>query len=381
MSDSKTRRWLLGSGLLATGGITGGAWWLLADTPDLWDKEVPFLTDASVFYNKWDAKKRDPVFWVAALTRPDVQVLEWSGDGEEFSLQIDGDAAKGTVVFTYEEILASATADGLVTLLKTMQCCGDGPEVRLASNAVWSGVPLRRLLDPLLGPGAKRLRVHSPDGFTSNLRISDLDTPDGRQTLLAFEMNGQRLPHARGGPVRLIVPDRFGFKNVKWPRRIEVTQEDGAWGNHEVDSGAGTDDGKMTLGSKILSPNLGKTNPSATIDIRPLVLRGVAFGGTEPIHRVQIRIGGPDQPWRTAKLPIPKELETHPEARRAWTERERKWPLPDVWTPWVFKWSPPEAGDYDVVVKASTSSAQQPEFDDDRLDADSSWALGTIRVV
>lgn len=380
MAESKTRRWLLGSGLLVAGGVTGGAWSLLADTPDLWDQETPFLTDASVFYNKWDAKKRDPVFWVAAVTRSEINVLEWSGDGKDFSLEIGGDAAKGTVVITREEVLASAASQGSVALLKTMQCCGDGPEVRLASNAVWTGVPLRRFLDPWLGPRARRLRVHSPDGFTSNLRIEDLDTLDGRQTLLAFDLNGKSIPHARGGPVRLIVPDRFGFKNVKWPRRIEVTRQDQSWGNHEVDSGAGTDQGDMKLGSKILSPDLGKTNPTASVDLRPLVLRGVAFGGTEPIKKVQIRIGGQDQPWRTTKLPIPKELESNHEARRAWAARGRKWPLADVWTPWFFQWSPEKPGDYDVAVKASTAFAQQPQFDGNRLDSDSSWALGTIRV-
>ncbi|MCO4769516.1 MAG: molybdopterin-dependent oxidoreductase [Deltaproteobacteria bacterium] len=375
-----TRRFVLASGAttLALGGAT--AWWLLADTPDLWDEQIPFLTDSSVFYNKWDAKKRDPVFWVAAATRPDINALEWRGDGEDFTLEIGGDAARSVVTITRDDVLASAASQGSVALLKTMRCSGDGPEIRLASNAVWTGVPLTRFLKAYIAPNAKRLRVHSPDGFTANLRIADLDTADGRQTLLAFYLNGQAIPHPRGGPVRLIVPDRYGFKNVKWPRRIEITRRDEPWGNHEVDTGAGTDAGTVQLGSKILSPDLRSTNPIAVTEIRPHILRGVAFGGREAIEKVQVRIGGRDQPWRTAKLPIPKELESHHEARRAFRDRGERWPLPDVWTPWFIPWTPDAPGDYDVAVKARTATAEQPEVDMDRLDADSSWALGTIRV-
>ncbi len=376
-----TRRWVLGAG---AGVITGSglaAWWLTADTPDAWDQSIPFLTDASVFYNKWDAKKKDPAFWITAVTRPDVNVVDWRGDGEPFTMRIDGDAARGSVTVTREDVLRSAATRGSVALLKTMRCSGDRPGIRLASNAVWTGVPLRRFLDPQVTRAAKRLRIRAPDGFSAGLSLDALDTEDGRTVLLAFQLNGEFIPHARGGPVRLIVPDRFGFKNVKWPRHIEITSDDVPFGNHEVDTRAGTDDGHVTMGSKLLSPDLGATNPVAVTSLRPLVLRGVAFGGREAVEKVQVRFGGGDQPWRKAQIPRPKELELHHEVQRAWRDRGRLWPLPDVWTPWLYRWTPPGPGDYTVSVKATTESgAAQPEVDTTHIDALSHWATGTIRV-
>ena len=112
-----TRRFVLASGAttLAFGGFA--AWWLTADTPDAWGVETPFLTDASVFYNKWDAKKRDPVFWVAAATRDDINALEWSGDGEDFAMTVFGDAARSEVSVSRADILANAATRGSVALL------------------------------------------------------------------------------------------------------------------------------------------------------------------------------------------------------------------------------------------------------------------------
>lgn len=181
--------------------------------------------------------------------------------------------------------------------------------------------------------------------------------------------------------MRLIVPDRFGFKNVKWPRRIEVTANDEPWGHHEVDTDGGTDHGLVTLGSKILSPDLRQTNPLAITTLRPLVLRGVAFGGYEAVAKVQVRVGGRDQPWRKAQIPRPKELEGHHEVQRAWRDRGRKWPLPDVWTPWLYRWTPTEPGEFTISVKATTESGvEQPKTDIDFIDAESSWATGTVKI-
>jgi len=50
--------------------------------------------------------------------------------------------------------------------------------------------------------------------------------------LLAYEMGRPatcRAPH--GAPVRLVIPDMYGYKNTKWVRRIELTRtvEPGYW--------------------------------------------------------------------------------------------------------------------------------------------------------
>ena len=376
-----SRRWLLGSGLALTAAGSGVGWFLVRDTPDNWEVPFAFLTDDSVFYDRWQAKKRDPIFWWAALTQPELHALGWSGDGAPWQMVIEGDGVGTATTLDLVGLRAIADADGTIALLKTMRCSGDSWESRLASNGVWTGVPLAPLLAKArVTPDAKRLRITGHDGFTANVGLDMLRTEDGRQALLALDLNGKPLSHERGGPVRLIVPDRFGFKNVKWPKRLEVTTSDAPWGNHEVDTNAGTDSGEITLGSKILRPDIKRTNPDADAPLAPLVLAGVAFGGTEPVARVEVQVGR-DAPWKKARLPRPKELTGHAEVARAWTSVGKSWPLPDVWTPWTLHWTPKTPGDYRIRVRATSASGRsQPDDDGDWRDANSAVARGTVRV-
>jgi hypothetical protein len=55
-------------------------------------------------------------------------------------------------------------------------------------------------------------------------------------TLLAWEVDGQRLPEIHGGPLRNIVPDRYFYKSVKWLQGLELSCDDrlGYW---EADAG------------------------------------------------------------------------------------------------------------------------------------------------
>jgi DMSO/TMAO reductase YedYZ molybdopterin-dependent catalytic subunit len=40
--------------------------------------------------------------------------------------------------------------------------------------------------------------------------------------LLAYEMDGKPLPREHGAPVRLVIPEMYGYKNVKWLQAIDV---------------------------------------------------------------------------------------------------------------------------------------------------------------
>jgi hypothetical protein len=54
-----------------------------------------------------------------------------------------------------------------------------------------------------------------------------LDTPSAMhpQTLLAWEMNGQPLTEEHGAPLRLVIPVKYGIKNIKRIGRIEFTDK------------------------------------------------------------------------------------------------------------------------------------------------------------
>ncbi len=49
--------------------------------------------------------------------------------------------------------------------------------------------------------------------------------------MLAYEMDGRPLPREHGAPVRVVIPEMYGYKNVKWVERIEVVAKpaDGFW--------------------------------------------------------------------------------------------------------------------------------------------------------
>ena len=43
--------------------------------------------------------------------------------------------------------------------------------------------------------------------------------------MLAYEMDGKPLPRVHGAPLRLVIPEMYGYKNVKWVKRIELVAE------------------------------------------------------------------------------------------------------------------------------------------------------------
>src|SRR5204862_2967853 len=79
--------------------------------------------------------------------------------------------------------------------------------------------------------------------FRSSLPLSRvLAAPPGDSpVLLCYKLNGQWLTGHRGGPVRMLVPEAYGFKSVKWLMRVVLTNLAGANDtyaeeNNDVDS-------------------------------------------------------------------------------------------------------------------------------------------------
>ncbi len=104
--------------------------------------------------------------------------------------------------------------------------------------ADWTGVPLRAVLErcrPL--PRARYLVLHAmdnksesepdPEGPGYFYETIDLALARDSQTLLAYEMNGERLPIPHGAPLRLRVETQLGFKMVKWLCAIELIESYG----------------------------------------------------------------------------------------------------------------------------------------------------------
>lgn len=96
-------------------------------------------------------------------------------------------------------------------------------------DMVWEGVSAREVLmqaSPL--PLAKFVTLHSYDGYTTNLPLEALLDDD---VVIAHSVLGHALTAEHGGPVRMVVPKRYGWKSAKWLKAIELHAEDrpGFW--------------------------------------------------------------------------------------------------------------------------------------------------------
>jgi DMSO/TMAO reductase YedYZ molybdopterin-dependent catalytic subunit len=79
--------------------------------------------------------------------------------------------------------------------------------------------------------------------FRSSLPVGRvLEDPDGvPPVILCYKLNGRWLDARRGGPVRVVVPEAYGFKSVKWLTHVVLTNlyhanDTYAQGNNDIDS-------------------------------------------------------------------------------------------------------------------------------------------------
>jgi DMSO/TMAO reductase YedYZ molybdopterin-dependent catalytic subunit len=106
-------------------------------------------------------------------------------------------------------------------------------------NVHWEGVRIRELLKAAkLGPSARALRFNSAElPYDSALTLEQALLPD---VMLALKLDGKPLTRAHGAPVRLVIPEMYGYKGVKWLKSIEVSREAfaGYWEREGYDNDA-----------------------------------------------------------------------------------------------------------------------------------------------
>jgi DMSO/TMAO reductase YedYZ molybdopterin-dependent catalytic subunit len=62
--------------------------------------------------------------------------------------------------------------------------------------------------------------IHDDRDFSATLSTEYIRS--GRP-ILAYEVDGEPLPRTHGWPVRVVAPDKYGYKWVKWVTELEVT--------------------------------------------------------------------------------------------------------------------------------------------------------------
>jgi sulfite oxidase len=266
-----------------------------------------------------------------------------------------------TAGFDHHSVVATLACAGnrRAELLRVRPIPGKDPwEHGAISTARWCGV---RLADVLAAAG-----VHRRDGLHVELLAPDiaeearpvqsygssipLDKAMSEEVLLAWQMNGQPLPRAHGGPVRVIVPGYIGARSVKWVSTVIVRNSPSHNYFQALDyrilppeadpdtiaEGEGISLSTLPLNCDILTPTDGDHIGAGALTIRGWAMAGDGQG----IGRVDVSLDG-GHAWRQAEL--------HP-ARSKW-----------AWSPWSLN-TDVASGPLSITARAwDDAGATQPE--------------------
>jgi DMSO/TMAO reductase YedYZ molybdopterin-dependent catalytic subunit len=253
---------------------------------------------------------------------PEVKANGWT-------LSVGGESASRELKFTLAE-LRREFKPALVTAV--CQCSGNrrglfephvpGVEwgVGAMGNAVWRGVRLKDVLAKAgVKPGALEVVFDGADhgaiaktpDFVKSLPV---EVAMGDDTLIAFEMNGQPLPHWNGFPARLVVP---GWTGTYWVKQlVSVNVVSKPEGNFWMKTAYRLPRAKfktptfksqaadanepittMVVNSLVTSLRNAQSVPRG----KPIDVRGIAWDGGSGIERVEISSDFGNS-WQAAKL-------------------------------------------------------------------------------
>jgi sulfane dehydrogenase subunit SoxC len=176
----------------------------------------------------------------------------------------------------------------------------------LLSCSEWTGIPLNVLLDEAgVQPGAGWILAEGADAAAMSRSIPLDKAMD--DTLLALFQNGEAIRPEQGYPMRLVVPGFQGNVNVKWLRRIKVTEgpmhtRDETSRYSELQKDGTTRQFWLQFGPKSFI-----ARPSFEVNLTGPGLyenSGLAWAGTGRIARVEVSADG-GASWTDAALNEP----------------------------------------------------------------------------
>jgi DMSO/TMAO reductase YedYZ molybdopterin-dependent catalytic subunit len=182
-----------------------------------------------------------------------------------------------------------------VRFAKVMTCLNIGCPLGMG---VWEGVPLREVVW-LTKPKENLRRVfyygyHNDDPkqmFKSSLPVGRVleDPAELPPVILCYKLNGEWLSPERGAPVRIVVPEAYGFKSVKWLTHVVLTNlahanDTYADGNNDIDSPL-----------KTFAATLSVPNPAKPMT--PIPVTGYAQVGVSGLSKVQVWVQPAADKW------------------------------------------------------------------------------------
>ncbi|WP_427184693.1 sulfite oxidase [Bordetella bronchialis] len=249
------------------------------------------------------------------VSPPDPSILK---DRDAWMLSVDG-------VKTPRDItVGELKTMGLATMAAVLQCSGNGRKffphkpsgtpwnVGAAGCVMWTGVPVKQVVEALGGVagGARYMTGRGgetlPAGIDANTVMVERSVPlDAMQdALLAWEMNGEPLSLAHGGPLRLIVPGYSGVNNVKYIKRLAFTPEQTQAAIQDVryrlaPVGAKETPQQPAVWQMDVKSWINGFESEGTLPAGPYVIRGVAFGGMDAVKSVDVSVDG-GKTWEQA---------------------------------------------------------------------------------
>ena len=176
----------------------------------------------------------------------------------------------------------------------------------LVSCSEWTGVPLATVLDEAgINKKAKWLIAEGADAFAMNISIPVKKAM--QEGLLALYQNGERIRPENGYPLRLILPGWEGVLNVKWLRRLKVTDKPIMARNETSRYTELLPSGKARMFTFIIEAKSLITSPSANMVLKKpglYQITGLAWSGRGKINKVEVSADG-GKTWAEAQLQEP----------------------------------------------------------------------------
>ncbi|CAG1019344.1 sulfite dehydrogenase (cytochrome C) [Burkholderiaceae bacterium] len=277
---------------------------------------------------------------------------------------------------------------GIETVATVLQCSGNGRgffpskpsgtpwTVGAAGCVVWSGVPLRAVVEALGGvsPGMAYLTGTGgeklPEGVDPLSVVVERSLPLKAMddALLAWELNGAPIPLAHGGPLRLVVPGYQGVNNIKYVKRVAFTSAESkakimSHGYRITPPGAKAEPSQPSVLEMNVKSWVNSPAPDGKLTAGTTQIHGVAFGGTSAVKRVEVSIDG-GKTWKDAKFVGP-DL-----GRFAWRQFVLQTHLP--------------AGTHTIASRATDAAGNvQPEVRVENVGgySNNSWADHAVKVM
>jgi DMSO/TMAO reductase YedYZ molybdopterin-dependent catalytic subunit len=292
---------------------------------------VPKIVRAAAGASKFGGPTPNANFYVTSYaSTPSVDVNSW-----RFGIK---GLVENPIQLSYADIRRLPKIEQMLTL----ECIGNPPDGTSISNANWTGVQLRPLLERArVKRGARFVAMRGADGYHTVLPVEELMR---EENFLPYLMNGVPLPPEHGYPLRIFIPGKYGMKQPKWITEIEFSDHEipGYW-----EIRGWSNDCWRRVNSGFFSPRV-EGGLMSIFDRKaevtaPLDIYGWALAGPSGIRRVEVSADD-GVSWHNAQL----------------VENSS----PYKWAVWKYRFAPRAPGDFMIRVRATDGDGiSQPAVD------------------